>query len=199
MQGKEDQILLTKLKKGNRLAFNTLYKKYFAVLYGFTLKLTNNQTDAEEVVQEVFIKLWEIKRTLDNKKNFKSLLFTIAKNKIYNRSRQRVYEHAYQNYLQQQNNFTEFTIDREVSYLETKSFIDKGIELLPSRRKEIFILSRMQGMSNKEIAMKMNTSTSNIENHINKALKSLKKYMINHEIIFWGLPFIIKSIIFNSF
>ena len=195
MPEKEDQILVSKLKRGNRLAFNALYKSYFSDLYSFTVKLTNNLTDAEEIVQEVFIKLWETKHTLDKNKNFKSLLFTIAKNMIYNRARKRVYEYAYINYLQQQISNDESTIDREMAYLETKSLIEKGIDQLPSRRKEIFILSRREGLSNKEIANKLKTSTSNIENHINKALKSLKKYMVNHEIIVWSLPFIAELVI----
>lgn len=178
----QENKLIKQLKKGNQLAFDSLYHAYFGKLFGFALKLTHSRDDSEEIVQEVFIKIWELREELDENKSFASLLFTIAKNKIYNKSRHRVHEFAYQHYYQQNHQEAIAAVEQQIDYLETKQNLDKAIEQLPEKRREIFLMSRMQGLTNKQIAEKLNTSTSNIENHINKALKTLKTSLANTEI-----------------
>jgi RNA polymerase sigma-70 factor, ECF subfamily len=185
MKIEEDPILIRQLQKGNHLAFNQLYARYFPKLYGFSLKITGNREDAEEIVQEVFTKVWEIRDNLDPEKNFNSLLFTIGKHKIYNKARQRIYRQAYENYVKLYGNRTEDLTDHEISFHEAQFFINKAISLLPEKRREIFILSKIEGLSNKEIAKRLNTSLSNIENNINKALKSIKHHMSENEIMAW--------------
>jgi RNA polymerase sigma-70 factor, ECF subfamily len=177
-----ESMLVKQLQKGNHQAFNALYLKYFSKLYGFCYKLTGNKTDSEEIVQEVFIKVWEIKHSLDPDRNFGSMLFTIGKHKIYNKARQRVYNKVYCSYIKNFNAEAEEITAQEISYNETQDFLGKAISLLPEKRKEIFIMSRMEGLSNKEIAEKQNTSISNVENHINKALKSIRDNFIKNEI-----------------
>lgn len=182
MSSAQELILIKQIKKGSKIAFDSLYHAYFTKLFGFALKLTHSREDAEEVVQEVFIKIWELRDELDENKNFASLLFIMARHKIYNKARRRVHEFAYQHYYQQTHQQAIALVEQQIDYLETKQYLDKAIELLPAKRKEIFIMSRMEGLSNKEIAKKLNTSTSNIENNINKALKTLKSYLANQEI-----------------
>jgi RNA polymerase sigma-70 factor, ECF subfamily len=183
----DDQILIKQLQKGNYLAFNQLYAKYFQKLYGFSSRITGNKADAEEIVQEVFIKVWEIRETLDPEKSFNSLLFTIGKHKIYNKARARIYHQAYIEYISHHIKGIEELADQEIFYNETKSVLTDAINLLPQKRKEIFILSKIDGLSNKEIAHKLNTSLSNIENHINKALKVIRHHMSKNEILIWLL------------
>ncbi len=184
--GKEnDSILIRQLRKGNHLAFNQLYTKYFSKLYGFSRQITGNKEDAEEIVQEVFVKIWEIRNTLDPGKNFANLLFTISKHKIYNKARQRVYNQAYQNYIQTHVDISNEITGLEIAQKETQTLINQAIAHLPERRREVFILSKVEGFSNKEIADKLNTSLSNIENHINKALKTVRQHMSENEVHLW--------------
>lgn len=191
MSSDQESILIKQIKRGNKLAFDNLYHVYFDKLFGFAFKLTQSREDAEEIVQEVFIKIWELRDELDENKNFASLLFVMAKHKIYNKARRRVHEYAYQNYYQQTHQQAITTVEHQIDYLETKQFLDAAIQHLPAKRKEIFIMSRKEGLSNKEIAEKLNTSTSNIENHINKALKSLKSYLARQEINFLFIFYLI--------
>ncbi|MCW9706632.1 RNA polymerase sigma factor [Fodinibius salsisoli] len=182
----EEAFLVKKLKKSNKKAFDSLFRKYENKLYAFCYKLTQSHKEAEEVVQETFLKIWEKRRTIDENKNFESFLFTIARHNIYNRARDKTYAYAYENYLknqldrkQKQNNETA----ESLQYQETWGCVKEAIERLPARRKEVFTLSRLNGLSNKEIADLTGTSVSNIENHINKALKLLRSYLSSHGIM----------------
>lgn len=181
---KEGQLLVKRLKRSDKKAFDRLYRKYEEKLYAFAYKLTRSHEEAKEIVQYTFLKIWEKRSTIDEEKNFEAFLFTIARNKVYNKARKRTYAHAYENYLKnklshKQNNGTE----ESLQYRETWEIIKNAIEQLPPRRKEVFTMSRINGLSNKEIANLTDTSVSNIENHINKALKLLRVYLSNHGII----------------
>ncbi|SHF95989.1 RNA polymerase sigma-70 factor, ECF subfamily [Fodinibius roseus] len=180
----EKQLLVKRLKKSDRKAFDRLYRIYEEKLYAFAYKLTRSHEEAREIVQYTFFKIWEKRSTIDENKNFEAFLFTIARNKVYNKARKRTYVHAYEHYLKnklshQQNNGTE----ESLQYRETWEVVENAIEQLPPRRKEVFTLSRMNGLTNKEIAHLTDTSVSNIENHIHKALKVLRIYLSNHGII----------------
>src|SRR5687768_38093 len=87
------------LKDGDRSAFESIYRSFGPKLYAFTRKLVRNKEDVEEVVQEVFVKLWERKQFLDPQQNFDGYLFTIARNLVYNKAKHQVYELAYGKYL----------------------------------------------------------------------------------------------------
>src|SRR5690625_2614547 len=181
---REERLLVKKLKRGDKQAFDSLYYKYEEKLYAFVYKLTHSHAEAEDMVKYAFIKISEKRSTLDTGKNFEAYLFTIARNKVYNKARKRTYKHAYEHYLKGrlsrgQNNSTE----ESLKYREARQIVEHAIEQLPPRRKEVFTLSRMNGLSNKEIAALTDTSVSNIENHINKALKLLRAYLANRGII----------------
>lgn len=184
MQAPEEKRLIEKLNKSNKKAFDRLYREYEKPLYAFAYKLTRSHEEAEEIVQDAFLKIWEKRFSVDKNKSFKAFLFTIARNKIYNKARRRTYEHAYENYLKYQHTLKQKNSTEETfQYRETWHAVKGAIEELPAKRKEVFTLSRVNGMSNKEIANLTDTSVSNIENHINKALRFLKMHLSNRGII----------------
>lgn len=178
-----DFVLVEQLKQGNSPAFNMLYTRHFRKLYGFSLRMTGNRQDAEEVVQEVFTKIWEMRDRLEPNLSFSSLLFTIGKNNIYNKARKRLYDRAYQEYLARYAAKSQAVTEDDILLHEMEIFLEKAIDLLPERRREIFIMSRKNGLTNKEIAQKLNTSLSNVENHINKALQSLRRRLTGKELL----------------
>lgn len=184
-----DYPLIKQLQQGSQFAFGLLYAKYFSKLYGFSLKLTGSRTDAEEIVQDVFVKIWEMRAELDPERSFSSLLFTIGKHKIYNHARKRVYDESYREYLRCFSSPSERSTEQIVYFNEAKVFFEASLSKMPEKRREIFIMSRQEGLSNREIAQKLNTSISNVENHINKALRTLRRQMTDHDMMFWGLLF----------
>lgn len=187
----EIQELTQKLKVGDLTAFNTLFYFFEPKVFAYSMKLTNNAEDSKEAVQEVFIKIWERREWIDPDCNFDSFLFTIAKNLIYNNAKHRAYVFAYKEYFSiygiQTENFTENTVD----FNELISLIQEACRQLPPVRREIFRLSRIDGLSNSEIAEKLNTSTSNVKNHIYKAILFLKDKIRVKEVISMVLPFLV--------
>ncbi|CAM3743052.1 RNA polymerase sigma-70 factor [Pontibacter korlensis] len=175
--------LVNSLLTGDEGAFACLYREFEARLYTFAFKLTQDKIDAEEVVQEVFLKVWEKRHTLNPQQSFGGFLFTVAKNIVYNKAKQRAYHFAFQKYLAYSEQDICRATENNLGYNELGTLLDKIYEALPPVRRKVFLMSRLQGLSNSEIAAELNTSTSNIENHLNKALRFIREKLQAHEII----------------
>lgn len=185
---KENNAFITQdieaLKLGDRSAFERIYHCFGPKLLAFTRKLVHNQEDAEEVVQEVFLKLWERKHFLDPGQNFDCYLFRIAKNLVYNKTRHQVYEMAYGKYLTGQREALQNPTQHHMDYQELNQLLEETYSGMPPTRKQVFVMSRLEGLSNGEIAERLQTSNSNIENHINKALHDIRKKLQRYKIIY---------------
>ena len=143
--------------------------------YTDVLKLIKQETDAEGIVQDVFVKIWESRENIDTYSSFDSYLFTIAYNNTMSLLRKRVSERKYLDHLssvQQISNSND--IIEEIHFNEVKNNIQKVIEQLTPRQKEVFELSREEGLSYKEIAQKLKISQNTVEIHMSKALKYIK-------------------------
>ncbi len=185
----QERPLICQLKAGKKQAFNQLFYKHQQKLFYFSYKLLHSRDDAEEIVQEVFIRVWEHRTTLKEDLPFEAFIIRIAKNLIYNKARHRVNEFAYKNYCMKHVPTTLHCTEQEVNYNALETLTTDFIEKLPPKRKTIFVLSRMRGYSNKEIASQLNISVSTVENHINKALKSLKNHLYQHDVDLMALFF----------
>jgi len=182
----QEQGLICQLKAGDKQAFNQLFYQYERKLYNFSCKLLHSQEDAEEIVQEVFLKIWQKREELKPEFSFNSFVITIAKNLIFNKIRKNVYERSYLASLEH-SDFIHNETDRQVVYSDLENISLQAIEQLPPKRKHIFKLSRESGMSNQEIAESLSISKSTVENQMNKCLKFLKQYLKNNaEIIHKG-------------
>jgi RNA polymerase sigma-70 factor, ECF subfamily len=175
---------LTALKNGDRAAFTHIYHCYGPKLYAFARKLVPVPEEAEEIVQEVFIKLWEHKHFIDPQQNFDGYLFRIARNLVYNQARRHVYAVAYQQYLAGQESGTKNEIQEKLEYQELNQLLEETCASFSPVRRQVFMMSRMEGRSNSEIAEMLQTSTSNIENHVNKALREIRLKLKSYEIIY---------------
>ncbi|QHT65695.1 RNA polymerase sigma-70 factor [Rhodocytophaga rosea] len=175
------------LKNGDRSAFERVYNSFGPKLYAFTKKLVRNKEDADEIVQEVFLKIWERRHFLDPEQNFDGYLFRIARNLVYNKAKHQVYEVAYSKYLIGNKSVADNDTEESIYYQDLNHIVEEAYTALPPVRKQVFVMSRIEGLSNSEIADRLHTSNSNIENHINKALRDirlkLKGYKLIHFVI----------------
>lgn len=168
-----EEFLVRSLSKGNILAFNTLFKEYSGRLFRFANGYLRSEAEAEEIVQEVFTIIWEKRKDLKDELSFKSYLFTIAFNIIKKHFRRKAYLAEYLN--------SEIYSDLDISttdkidYDSVCDFIRKLVDRLPDRRREIFIKSRFEGLSIKEISEELGISHKTVENQITAALKFLKE------------------------
>ncbi|MCC9167589.1 RNA polymerase sigma-70 factor [Pontibacter harenae] len=172
------------LKDGNKAAFESIYYRFYSKLTAFVKKLVKDKEDVDEVVQEAFVKLWEKRHCLDPQQNLDGYIFRIARNIVYNKARHQVHEHAYAQYLAEKNAMTENLTDHYIDYQELNGLLKDVCSALPPVRKQVFEMSRIEGLSNGEIAEIMQTSTSNIENHISKALRDIRKKFEAYKIIY---------------
>jgi RNA polymerase sigma-70 factor, ECF subfamily len=179
---KLDILHVKRIKAGKTDSFDQMYRKYFPRLFAFSMHLTRSQTDADEIVQETFIKVWETRERLNSDLPFAAYLIKIARNLIYNKTTKRLREADLAfNYSQIQSNTSEVTSE-EVNYNSLNSLLSEVVNQLPFMQKKVFTMSRLHGMSNQEIASRLQLSQSTVENHINLAIRKLKNLLLKHEV-----------------
>ncbi len=174
----DEPQLVKSLSNGNLLAFNTLFFEYSGRLYRFALGYLKSSVEAEEVVQEVFTKIWEKRADLNEDLSFKSYLFTITFNMIKKHFRTKTQISKYLN--SETNDDLDMQTSQKVTYDSLYQFITGLVDQLPERRKIIFIKSRFDGLSIKEIAEELGISHKTVENQLTIALKFIRN-SINQE------------------
>jgi len=178
MSGKYLGINITLLKKGDKKAFEEIYNEFFGVHYHLCLQYIHNEKAAEEIVQDTFLKLWEIRNTLNDQINIRSFLYTITKNNCLNYLRnQKISMKHIENmkYMEMQFNYEALEkLGNYIQFEELRSKIEEAIAQLPEELVETFQLSRFEELSYKEIAEKQNISIKTVEARISKALRILR-------------------------
>jgi RNA polymerase sigma-19 factor, ECF subfamily len=174
-----DRSLVLRLKESDNQAFEKLFNKYNKKVFYFALRYNNSKEDAEGVVQDVFIKIWNERKTLKEDLSFNSYVFTITKNHLFNMNRKKLNEKAYREFFIHHYTRIDNKPEENIIYSDLKQKIDDIIDDLPAQRKKIFIMSRREGLSNKEIAGKLGLSVRTVEVHISLALKTIKKFSHN--------------------
>jgi RNA polymerase sigma-70 factor (ECF subfamily) len=182
-----ERHLVKKLKSGDLNAFNQLFNAYSSKLYHFAYGYLKSKSEAEELVQETFCKIWERKNDIKEEFQFRSYLFTIAFNHIKKQFRSKALLSKYME-LTGSNSPEYSQIQEDVNYPSLKRLVDRLVDEMPERRKTVFIKSRYEGKSAMDIATEMKISKSTVENHLNQALRYLRKYL-NEENIAGGLFF----------
>lgn len=164
-----------RLQKGDMQSFDLVYKAYSQRLYGFAFSILKNHEDSKEIVQETFLKLWNSREQLKSDQSLKAYLFKISYNISIDLIRLRLKSEKYQAYLKL--HFSENTGDVEnlADYHELSDTIEQIVAEFPEQRQRIFRMSREEGLSHAEIADKLGITSKTVENHINLALKTVRK------------------------
>jgi RNA polymerase sigma-70 factor (ECF subfamily) len=166
--------LLAKLKQGNPKAFEVIYNELHQKIYNFSLRLLLSSEDAKEIVQRVFVALWEQRDKIDKDKSISAYLFSIARYMIYQEFRNQVYRKAALEFLLASDiNLHETTKD-EILFNELTDILHEIIDQLPARQKEIFHLSRDSGLSYKQIADQLNISENTVDTQLRRALNFVR-------------------------
>lgn len=168
-----DFELVEKLQSGDLDAFDQIFKRFGDKLFGFALKYLKSKEETEELVQDVFLKIWENRKNLKKESSLKSYLFTIAYHNIC-----RVFKkkQIYLKFLEENKSIANstFNLEDQIEYKGVLEQIDLLIERLPEKQRAIFIKSYREGKSTKEIAKEINLAPGTVDNHISAALKFLR-------------------------
>ena len=166
--------LVAALKTGDALAFDEIFRLYGKRLYHFSLGYLKSKTDAEEVVQEVFMKIWHSRSTLNPDLSFNAYLFKIAYRHIAERFRRSIQEKKYLHDLATESIDFTAEMDERANYRSLLELVEKLIQKLPERQKEVITLRRIEGLSVADIAARLDISPKTVEHHITEALKNIK-------------------------
>ena len=167
--------LVRSLSKDNILAFNTLFREYSGRLYRFAFGYLKSEELSEELVQEVFTRIWENRKSLKSEYSFNSYLFTIAFNIIKKHFRRTVCVSEY--FKKQAAKDLDLETVEKINYDSLYQYVSELADQLPARRKEIFIKSRFEGLSIKEIAEELKISHKTVENQLTDALRFIRSHI----------------------
>lgn len=160
------------------LRFRDFFNKNYPKVKTFAWQLLKSEEDAEDVAQDIFVKLWEKPELWEERDKLDSYLYTVVKNHIYNLLKHKNVEQNYMEVASQIMKCEDLSIptpDDELQLKDLELFIQMAVERMPEQRRCIFWMSREQGLTASEIAQKLNISVRTVEQHIYKALQDLKK------------------------
>ncbi len=164
------------LRKGMEEAFENVFNHFHQKLYFFFLKHAGDRHLAEELVQITFIKLWQHREKLSYEHTLSEQVFRIAKTSMIDAFRKANSEqHALQVIREQQPETAMYTEDT----IDLTDQLQKGIHAMPPVQQKVFLLSRYEGLSNKEIANHLSISPKTVERHITKALHLLRRVIMS--------------------
>lgn len=164
------------LKDSDKQAFGQLYHNYRVRLYYNIFKMIKSDEDAEELLQELFVKIWLNRQNLDPERSFKAYLFKISENLVYDFFRKAALQKKLQDHLTVTASGEGNNIERYIYFKESALLVDQAIENLPPRRKEIYKLCKIEGRSYEEVSRSLGISVSTINEHIVKASKAVRKF-----------------------
>lgn len=166
--------VLIRLKAGNHGAFELIFKAFFNRIRHFIFSMIKSDEDAEELTQELFVKLWNNRENVDENKSFNYFMYTMARNATYNFIKHKGVEASYVSERMVTADVTDHA--EELIYArEINLLIAMAVSRMPEQRKKVYELSRYGGLSNDEIAQRMNISKKTVENQLSLALKELRK------------------------
>ena len=170
------------LNEGNEAAFEELYHLYSNRLLCYLIKLVKTETFAVDILQEAFIKIWNNRQNIDPEKSFRSYLFRIAENLVYDFFRKAACDkklaaalinNAYDEYRHVEEKFCQKEIDQ---------FLQTAIDMLPPKRRKVFQLIKMEERSYEEVSELLHVSTSTINDHVVKATKSIRQQLERYHV-----------------
>jgi len=174
INGIDEKTLVERLISGDKTAFELLFRFYYPGLVVYASQLILDSENAEEIVQDFFVKLWEKRQQISANYTFKNYLFTSVKNHSFNFLKR---EKIKGNIIEDLRQLTKGNILYEPDLFmdsELQAELRKAFEKLPPRTREVFDMSRFGGLNNEEIAQKLNISKRTVETQISNALKILR-------------------------
>ena len=178
MTPEKEKELLTALSKGNQSAFDSLYLFYAPKVREFVFRLLKNPGEAEDVTQNIFLRVWEKRRELGGTRSLRSYLYTMARNAVFDIFSHSIVEDKYmQEHINSAAERRDAPLSEKIETEELALLIAVAVDRMPEQRRRAFSLSRYEELSNKEIAERLNLSVKTVERHMTAALSQLRRLL----------------------
>lgn len=174
-----DAQLVTLLAEDDQAAFDALYERYFTRLFNYAYQKTEDRFTAQEVVQELFIHLWQQRRQLTITGTVSGYAFASAKHLIIDQYRRQTTRSRHADAFANGQSAVSNQTEEQVRVDELLEHYERSLGLLPEKCRQVFVLSR-QGFTNREIARQLAISEKTVEQHITKALRLLRQHLPEH-------------------
>lgn len=167
--------LFRKLKRGNREPIKYFFEAYYADLCNFVNQFIRNETQSEEIVQDIFVYLWDNRQRISITTSVRSYLYAAARNKVLNHIRSEKNRAKLLDQLAKRDVYPSAQPDQITYENQLNEVVEKAVDDLPTQCRKVYTLSRERGYSNKEISKEMNISVKTVENQITIALRKLRE------------------------
>ena len=171
------------LKKGNNAAFEKIYTCYFNRIYSFCFSFTRSGSTAEDLTQDIFVKLWNKRETIDADQNFDAFLFRVARNQVYNHIRHFVVQRKtelidpFYDYDKMPLSVDGNRADSGLNFKELSDAANEIIDNMPPQRKQVYTLCREEKLTYGEVAKKLNISINSVKTHMKIALRTFREQL----------------------
>ncbi|WP_051350017.1 RNA polymerase sigma factor [Dyadobacter alkalitolerans] len=177
-----EEKVLTLLASGDKGAFKWIYFTYFPRIFSYARKFTRSADLAEDIAQDVFLKVWENRADFLEIRYLEGYLFTICKNTTLNVLSRAARETRIYNLIMATIPHAHTSTENEIQTAEYEMLLSQAIERLPSQRKKIFQLCKIEGKSYEHVARELGVSTGTVNDHIVKATRSVRSYLMRYDI-----------------
>ena len=178
-----DVNLVRRLKENDKPAFELIFNKFSKKLYYFTLGYVHSQAESEEIIQNVFVSLWENRDMLNEAYQIENYLYKVTINHIYNYFKHQLVRRRYiENMILEETDEDQEAV-QSILTNDLGELVNKIIGDLPLRQQVIFRLSRTEGFCHAEIAQRLGLSVRSVENHIYRALKTIREKLNKESIL----------------
>ena len=182
--GMDDSLCLRELSEGSYEAFDTLYMRYSPIVEQFVLSLLKRKEEADDITQNIFLKIWENRSSMSGVHSFRAYLFKMVRNAVYDTFSRRKPTNGLQDSMELGDILRSEDMEGKISAKDLNMLMDMAVENMPEQRRRVFRMSRRDGLSHKEISMQLGISTKTVEYHMSKALAELRK-IISFLILFF--------------
>jgi RNA polymerase sigma-70 factor (family 1) len=172
--------LLIAIAEGNQQAFCSLFEAYKNKVYSYSLQFTRSSVDAEEITQEVFLKIWSGRSSLPKIENIEAWISVVTRNLCFNHLKKIALEKKHVQHITQKNAVVEENVQQYISYKEQLSLLGEALDQLSPQQRLVYSLNREEGLKNDEIARRLNISTNTVKTHLVSALRKIRHFLETH-------------------